>query len=103
MNVSYVGLGVQAGGVGGALVGAGGAAYTGAVPRAEIVAPSSGWPAEFAEIATALRSALGGLALRIDHIGSTAVPGLAAKDVVDIQVTVAALDAAALTPEFARA
>lgn len=30
--------------------------------------------------------------MRIDHIGSTAVPGLPAKDVVDIQITVAALD-----------
>ena len=78
------------------------AAYTPAVPRAEIVAPSPGWPAEFAEVATPLRAALGGLALRIDHIGSTAVPGLAAKDVIDLQVTVTALDAAALAPGFAR-
>jgi GrpB-like predicted nucleotidyltransferase (UPF0157 family) len=31
------------------------------------------------------------LALRIDHIGSTSVPGLAAKDIIDIQVTVKAL------------
>jgi GrpB-like predicted nucleotidyltransferase (UPF0157 family) len=30
--------------------------------------------------------------LRIDHIGSTAVPGLPAKDVIDVQVTVASLD-----------
>ena len=30
--------------------------------------------------------------MRIDHIGSTAVQGLAAKDVIDIQITVAALD-----------
>jgi len=79
------------------------AAYTPAVPRAEIVAPSPGWPAEFAEVATPLRAALEGLALRIDHIGSTAVPGLAAKDVIDLQVTVTALDAAALAPGFARA
>jgi GrpB-like predicted nucleotidyltransferase (UPF0157 family) len=35
-----------------------------------------------------LRDALGALALRIDHIGSTSVPGLAAKDVVDLQVIV---------------
>ena len=34
------------------------------------------------------------MALRIDHIGSTAVAGLAAKDVIDIQVTVADLDVA---------
>jgi GrpB-like predicted nucleotidyltransferase (UPF0157 family) len=46
------------------------------------------WVAEFEAIAEALREALGELALRIDHIGSTAVPGLAAKDIIDIQVTV---------------
>ena len=40
---------------------------------------------------------LGARALRIDHIGSTAVPGLAAKSVIDVQVTVADLtDADAL-------
>lgn len=53
-----------------------------------------GWPEEFNRIAASLRAALGDLALRIDHIGSTSVPGLDAKDRIDIQVTVAAL-----TPE----
>ncbi|MEO6457893.1 MAG: GrpB family protein, partial [Chloroflexia bacterium] len=46
------------------------------------------WPEEFAAIARPMHEALGALALRIDHIGSTAVPGLAAKDVIDLQVTV---------------
>ncbi len=50
------------------------------------------WPAEFQDIAAGLRSAYGPAALRIDHIGSTAVPGLAAKDVIDVQVTVPSLD-----------
>ena len=54
----------------------------------------SGWPDEFLRYAADLRSALGSLALRIDHIGSTAVPGLAAKDIIDIQITVAALEPA---------
>lgn len=49
------------------------------------------WPAAFAQIGGDLRAALGALAPRIDHIGSTAVPGLAAKDIVDVQVTVAEL------------
>jgi GrpB-like predicted nucleotidyltransferase (UPF0157 family) len=57
----------------------------------EIVKYQPGWPAEFKEIAAELRLALGELALRIDHIGSTSVPGLAAKDRIDIQVTVSAL------------
>jgi GrpB-like predicted nucleotidyltransferase (UPF0157 family) len=58
----------------------------------EIVTYKNNWPDEFHEIASALRSGLSGSALRIDHIGSTSVPGLAAKDVIDIQITVAALD-----------
>jgi GrpB-like predicted nucleotidyltransferase (UPF0157 family) len=58
----------------------------------EIVPYKDSWPAEFQEIASVMRRGLGRLALRIDHIGSTAVPGLAAKDVIDIQITVAALD-----------
>jgi GrpB-like predicted nucleotidyltransferase (UPF0157 family) len=49
------------------------------------------WPLEFARLAEPLQHALGEFALRIDHIGSTAVPGLAAKDVIDMQVTVHAL------------
>lgn len=52
-----------------------------------------GWPDEFQDIATELRAVLGDDALRIDHIGSTSVPGLAAKDVIDVQVTVADIDA----------
>ncbi len=50
------------------------------------------WPEEFAAVAQPLRAALGELALRIDHIGSTAVPGLAAKDRIDVQVTVQDFD-----------
>ena len=45
------------------------------------------WPDQFCEIAGSLRRVLGGEALRIDHIGSTAVPGLAAKALIDVQVT----------------
>src|SRR5947209_19448959 len=51
------------------------------------------WPEEFRSIAGELRAVVGDRAERIDHIGSTAVPGLAAKDVIDIQITVASLDA----------
>ena len=54
----------------------------------------SNWPTEFVRIGGGLREALGDLALRIDHIGSTAVPGLAAKDVIDVQVTARSLDPA---------
>ena len=58
----------------------------------DIVPYQSRWPVEFREIAAVLQRGLGPLALRIDHIGSTAVPGLAAKDVLDLQIAVAALD-----------
>src|SRR5947209_11980699 len=51
------------------------------------------WPEEFRSIAGELRAVVGDRAERIDHIGSTAVPGLAAKGVIDIQITVASLDA----------
>ena len=50
------------------------------------------WPAEFQRLAATVRAALGATALRIDHIGSTAIPGLAAKDIIDVQVTVPMLE-----------
>jgi len=62
------------------------------MPQVEIVPYRAEWVEEFRAIGAALRSALGGMALRIDHIGSTSVPGLAAKDRIDIQVTVPTLD-----------
>jgi GrpB-like predicted nucleotidyltransferase (UPF0157 family) len=52
---------------------------------------SERWPAEFARLGRRLRASLGDRALRIDHIGSTAVPGLDAKDRIDVQVVVADL------------
>ena len=60
-------------------------------PRIEIVPYDSRWPAMFEAEAGRLREALGSVARRIDHHGSTSVPGLAAKRVIDIQVSVAAL------------
>jgi GrpB-like predicted nucleotidyltransferase (UPF0157 family) len=52
------------------------------------------WSSEFTHIGRRIRGILGNTAIRIDHIGSTAVPGLSAKDVIDVQITVADLDAA---------
>src|SRR5436305_5430386 len=60
----------------------------------EIVAYRKEWSDEFSRIASDLHEALGALAVRIDHIGSTSVPGLPAKDIIDVQVTVASLDPA---------
>jgi GrpB-like predicted nucleotidyltransferase (UPF0157 family) len=58
----------------------------------ELVDYKERWPADFRQIGTGLRNALDSMAIRIDHIGSTSVPGLRAKDVLDIQVTVEAID-----------
>lgn len=49
------------------------------------------WPREFEAERERIASVLGDMALRIDHVGSTAVPGLAAKPVIDIQISVAEL------------
>jgi GrpB-like predicted nucleotidyltransferase (UPF0157 family) len=62
------------------------------MPDIVIVEYREEWPNEFTRIGRELRTALGVVARRIDHIGSTAVPGLAAKDIIDIQVTVSDLD-----------
>ncbi|MGY0194833.1 GrpB family protein [Leptothrix sp. BB-4] len=51
------------------------------------------WPTGFRTLGARLRQQLGSLAIRIDHIGSTAVPGLCAKDVLDVQVSVQDLGA----------
>jgi release factor glutamine methyltransferase len=55
----------------------------------EIVPYDSAWPARFQSWRDRLATALGAIAERIEHVGSTAVPGLAAKPVIDIQVSVA--------------
>lgn len=52
------------------------------------------WPDQARRIMARLNTACGHRATRIDHIGSTAVPGLDAKDVIDIQVTVDSLSCA---------
>jgi GrpB-like predicted nucleotidyltransferase (UPF0157 family) len=47
------------------------------------------WPVRFREIAARVRQALGEDAVGVEHIGSTSVPGLAAKPIVDVLLTVA--------------
>jgi GrpB-like predicted nucleotidyltransferase (UPF0157 family) len=59
--------------------------------KIEVVAYDPGWPAAYEAEAVRLRAALGTQALRIDHNGSTAIPGLGAKPIIDIQVSVTAL------------
>jgi GrpB-like predicted nucleotidyltransferase (UPF0157 family) len=54
----------------------------------EVVPYDPVWPLTFEEWRARLAAALGETAARIEHVGSTAVPGLAAKPVIDIQVSV---------------
>jgi GrpB-like predicted nucleotidyltransferase (UPF0157 family) len=64
--------------------------------REIVIAPyDPAWPERFLVERARIRAALGRRALRIEHIGSTSVPGLAAKPIVDILVEVAALEDAA--------
>jgi GrpB-like predicted nucleotidyltransferase (UPF0157 family) len=54
----------------------------------EIVPYDTKWPNVFSAERDRIAAVLGALALRIDHHGSTSVPGLAAKPIIDIQVSV---------------
>ncbi len=71
-----------------------------ATPRIVIRPYDRRWPAQFAAIEEHLRDALGHVAVRIDHIGSTSVPDLAAKDIIDVQVTVDDPNDSRLVPAF---
>jgi GrpB-like predicted nucleotidyltransferase (UPF0157 family) len=65
----------------------------------EVVPYDPSWPDAFAQWRGRLAEALGETAVRIEHVGSTAVPGLAAKPVIDIQVSVPGVeDEAAYAP-----
>lgn len=69
--------------------------------RVELVTDPT-WAATGVRLAARVAAALRERALRVDHIGSTAVPGLAAKDVIDLQVGVRSLDDAD-APDFIEA
>lgn len=62
--------------------------------RALVLVPyQESWPRDFEIHKTKIKDALGGTALRIDHIGSTSVPGLLAKPIIDIQLSVHDIEA----------
>lgn len=50
------------------------------------------WPVQFEEIKAQVAERLGGLAVTVEHIGSTSVPGLAAKPIIDMVVVVRSKD-----------
>jgi GrpB-like predicted nucleotidyltransferase (UPF0157 family) len=60
----------------------------------EVVPYDARWPTIFEETAAELRSTLGDSILAIHHVGSTSVPNLCAKPVLDVLVSVPDFDAA---------
>lgn len=72
------------------------------MPAVRILPWSDAWPEAFGHIRDALRAAFAPCAVEIEHIGSTAVPGLDAKPVIDVLVGVARLaEAEAAIPALA--
>ena len=55
----------------------------------EVTEADPAWPRWYDDLAGRIRQALGWRALQLEHVGSTSVPGLAAKPVIDIDLTVA--------------
>ena len=65
-----------------------------AVVEPRLVSADATWAEQAGRIVKRLDTACGHRVVRIDHVGSTAVPGLDAVDVIDVQVTVPSLDVA---------
>jgi GrpB-like predicted nucleotidyltransferase (UPF0157 family) len=62
---------------------------TGRSGRIEITESDPDWPRRYAEFAARIREVLGWRALQVEHVGSTSVPGLPAKPIIDIDLVVA--------------
>ncbi|MDT5014032.1 MAG: dephospho-CoA kinase, partial [Mycobacterium sp.] len=62
--------------------------------KPQLVSADPTWAGQGTRVVNRMNTACGHRAVRIDHIGSTAVPGMDAKDVIDVQVTVVSMDAA---------
>lgn len=56
--------------------------------RVTVVPYDAAWPGEFEKIRAEAADALGRLALAVEHVGSTSVPGLWAKPVIDLDVVI---------------
>jgi GrpB-like predicted nucleotidyltransferase (UPF0157 family) len=54
------------------------------IPPADVVEYDDRWPRWFAELRAGLEPLLGDVPHVIEHVGSTAVPGLAAKPIIDV-------------------
>lgn len=71
--------------------------------HAVLVAPDPTWPAQAARVVARVRRAAGDRARSVEHVGSTSVPGLPAKDVLDVQVVVDDLATAGAVADDLRA
>lgn len=72
------------------------------VEEIEVAEPDAQWPQHYGAVAARIRAALGDRVLGLEHVGSTAVPGLPAKPVVDIDLTLAdPRDEEAYVPDLA--
>lgn len=60
--------------------------------RLVVVDPNPDWPEQFQEIKTYLLPFMSESVVRIEHVGSTSVPGLAAKPIIDIDIVVESED-----------
>lgn len=58
----------------------------------ELVAPDPSWPQQYDRLAARIARAVGEAGVRLDHIGSTSIPGAAARDLIDVQLAVRSLD-----------
>ncbi|MBV8300643.1 MAG: GrpB family protein, partial [Candidatus Dormibacteraeota bacterium] len=68
-----------------------------------LVAYDPAWPSMFEQLAARIRSALGDRLVQIEHVGSTSVPGLRAKAIIDIALAVpASADEGAYAPDLER-
>ena len=66
-----------------------------------LVDPVPGWAAQYAQQEARIQAALGPRAVRVEHVGSTSVPGLAAKPVIDVVLVVTdSADEAAYVPDL---
>jgi GrpB-like predicted nucleotidyltransferase (UPF0157 family) len=61
-------------------------------PQPSIDDYDNAWPLRFGDLAATIREVLGSIVVRIEHVGSTAVPGLAAKPIIDLDVVVRSAD-----------
>lgn len=60
------------------------------------------WPGDFAVLSRSIQGALRSIAVQVSHVGSMSVPGLAAKDCIDVQVEARTLDEGLIAGHFAR-